>query len=57
MTRPAIPAALRSAVEYAAVVAIVALLVAGPGLLRVAAGADEGPAPAEAVAALSGIAF
>ena len=57
MTRPAIPALLRTVAEYAAVVAVVALLVAGPTLLRGEAGAGAPTAPDKVVAAVSGIAF
>ena len=57
MTRPAIPALLRTVAEYAAVVAIVGLLVAGPVLLRGEAGAGAPTAPGKVVAAVSGIAF
>jgi hypothetical protein len=57
MTRPAIPAVLRTLAEFAAVAAIVGLLVAGPALLREAAGADEPRSPVDVTKAVDGIAF
>jgi len=57
MTPPALSALLRTAAEYAAVVAVVGLLVAGPALLRGEAGTGAPTAPGKVVAAVSGIAF